>query len=116
MEKSPSTNAFNFASCFQRNEAKLKLKRAGGRGTMTKTELTRMFIHEALRPEQIDLLKEFGQMFLNLAGCIVVNTTECAETTIALRKLQESQQYLYLAVLKTEIAPEQANEVRNQNG
>ena len=78
---------------------------------MTKTELRKMFVHEALRPEQIDLLKEFGQMFLNLAGCIVANTTECAETTIALRKLQECQQTLYLAVLKTEVAPEQATEI-----
>lgn len=79
---------------------------------MNKSELKRMFIHESLRPEQIDLLKEFGRMFLNLAGCIVANTTECAETTIALCKLQEGQQYLYLAVLKSEIAPGQTAELR----
>ena len=78
---------------------------------MTKTELKKMFIHEALRQEQIDLLKEFGQMFVNLAGCIVVNTTECQETTIALRKLQECQQAVYLAVTKTEVTPEQATEI-----
>jgi hypothetical protein len=79
--------------------------------TMTKTELKKMFIHEALRPEQIDLLKELGQMFHKLAGAICVNAAECAETTIALRKLQECQQYVYLSVLKSEIAPEQAKEV-----
>jgi len=78
---------------------------------MTKTELKKMFIHEALRPEQVELLQEFGRMFLNLAGCIVVNTTECEETAIALRKLQECQQYVYLAVTKTEVAPEQATEI-----
>lgn len=79
---------------------------------MTKTELKKMFVHEALRAEQIELLKEFGQMFLNIAGRVVVYTTECPETTIALRKLQESQQALYLAVLKTEVAPEQATEIQ----
>jgi hypothetical protein len=87
-----------------------------GEATMTNTELKKMFIHEALRPEQVELLKEFGKMFLNLAGCIVVNATECPETTIGLRKLQEVQQFLFLAVLKSEIVPEQATEVREQNG
>jgi len=79
---------------------------------MTKTELKKMFIREALRQEQIDVLKEFGQMFLNLAGCVVANTTECPETTIALRKLQECQQYVSLSVLKTEVDPEQAAEIQ----
>ena len=79
---------------------------------MTKNELKRMFIHEALRPEQVELLKELGQMFYKLAGAICINTAECAETTIALRKLQESQQAVYLAVLKTEVAPEQAAEIK----
>ena len=83
---------------------------------MLKSELKRMFVHEALRTEQVELLKEFGGMFYRLGGAIVANTTECQETTIALRKLQESQQYLYLAVVKTEIAPQQANEIREQNG
>lgn len=83
---------------------------------MTKTELKKMFIHEALRQEQVDLLKEFGKMFLNLAGCIVVNTTDCPETTIALRKLQESQQYVHLSVLKTDVAPEQQNDIEQHNG
>lgn len=82
---------------------------------MTKAELIGMFLHEPLSPEQVELLKEFGQMFLNLAGCVIANITECEETTIALRKLQESQQFLYLAVLRTEVSPEQANEVREQN-
>jgi hypothetical protein len=83
---------------------------------MKRDELKKMFIHETLRPEQVELLKEFGQMFLKLAGCIVANTTECQETMIALRKLQESQQYLYLAVLQTEVEQEQALEIAQQNG
>jgi len=83
---------------------------------MLKSELRKMFIHEALRPEQVELLKGFGKMFLNFAGCIVANTAECAETTIALRKLQECQQYVYLSVLKTEVALEQAAEVQKNNG
>ena len=83
---------------------------------MKKSELKKMFLHESLHPEQVELLKEFGHMFLKLGGCIVANTTECAETTISLRKLQESQQYLYLAVLKSEVAQEQAVQIAQQNG
>lgn len=87
-----------------------------GKAIMTKTELKRMFIHGSLRPEQVELLKEFSKMFLNLAGCIVANTTDCEETAIALRKLQESQQAVYLAVLKTEVAPDQPMQVQQENG
>jgi hypothetical protein len=83
---------------------------------MTKPELKRMFLHEALRPEQVQLLKEFGVTFYKLAGTIVINTAECPETTIALRKLQEAQQYLYLAVLKSEIDQDQAVKIVQQNG
>jgi len=83
---------------------------------MTKRELKKMFLHEALRPEQVDLLKQFAKMFLNLGGCIVANTAECPETTIALRKLQEAQQFLYLAVLRTEVEQDQAVEIAQQIG
>ena len=83
---------------------------------MTKAELKKMFLHEALRPEQVELLKEFAQMFYKLAGAICVNTAECPETTIALRKLQDAQQYVYLAVLKSEIEQDQAVKFVQQNG
>ena len=83
---------------------------------MTKSELKKMFLHEALRPEQVDLLKQFGAAFYKLAGNIVSNTAECPEQTICLRKLQESQQYLYLAVLKSEVEQERAVQIAQQNG
>lgn len=83
---------------------------------MLKSELKTMFIHDALRGEQVDLLKQFGTAFYKLAGNIAVNTADCAEQLVCLRKLQEAQQYLYLAVLKTEVEQEQAAEVAQQNG
>ena len=78
---------------------------------MLKSELKKMFLHEALRPEQVDLLNQFGAAFYKLAGNIAINTAECPEQMICLRKLQEAQQYLYLAVLKSEIEQEQAVEI-----
>jgi hypothetical protein len=83
---------------------------------MLKSELKTMFIHNALTGEQVDLLKEFGPAFYKLAGNIVINTAECPEQMICLRKLQESQQYLYLAVLKSEVEQAQAAEIAQQNG
>jgi len=83
---------------------------------MTKNELKKMYLHEALRPEQVELLKEFGKSFYKLAGTIAVNTAECPEQMICLRKLQESQQFLYLAVLRSEIEQAQAAEIAQQNG
>lgn len=83
---------------------------------MLKSELKGMFIHNPLTEEQVDLLKKFGTTFHKLAGTIAVNTAECPEQTICLRKLQEAQQYLYLAVLKTEVEEEQAAEIVQQNG
>lgn len=83
---------------------------------MQKSDLKAMFVHDALTGEHVDLLKEFGAAFYKLAGNIVINTAECPEQMICLRKLQESQQYLYLAVLKSEIEQEQAVEIAQQNG
>jgi hypothetical protein len=83
---------------------------------MTRNELKKMYLHEALRTEQVELLKEFGKSFYKLAGTIAVNTAECPEQMICLRKLQEAQQFLYLAVLRTEVEQEQAVEVAQQNG
>ena len=82
---------------------------------MRKSELKSMFIHESLTEEKVNLLKEFGEAFYKLAGTIAVNTAECPEHLICLRKLQEAQQYLYLAVLKTEVEQEQAAEIAQQN-
>lgn len=83
---------------------------------MRKAELKSMFIHESLTEEKVILLKEFGEAFYKLAGSIAVNTADCPEHLICLRKLQEAQQYLYLAVLRTEVEQEQAAEVARQNG
>lgn len=83
---------------------------------MQNSGLKSMFIHDALTEEQVNLLKEFGTTFYKLAGAIAVNTTECPEQMICLRKLQEAQQYLYLAVLRTEVEQEQTAEVAQQNG
>ncbi|MBZ5598473.1 MAG: hypothetical protein LAN83_09125 [Acidobacteriia bacterium] len=83
---------------------------------MLKSELKTMFIHDALRGEQVDLLKQFGTAFYKLAGNIVINTAECPEQMICLRKLQESQQFLYLAVLRSEVEHEQPAEIARQNG
>lgn len=82
---------------------------------MTNNELKKMFLHESLRLEQVDLLKQFGTAFYKLAGNVVINTAECPEQMICLRKLQEAQQYLYLAVLKSEMKENQV-EVAGQNG
>ena len=70
---------------------------------MTHTELKKMFVHEALRSDQVSLLREFGTTFYKLAGGIALNTADCPEQMVCLRKLQEAQQYLYLAVLRTEV-------------
>ena len=83
---------------------------------MLKSELKTMFMHNALTGEQVDLLKQFGTAFYKLAGNIVINTAECPEQMICLRKLQESQQYLYLAVLKSEVEQEQSLQVAQQDG